>query len=117
MERRITILYVDSDSLNCEKMESLLSHEFDVVIVKSVMQAVCKLKLQHFDAVLSDLNMPKASGTVVMEHCQTQQIPCALITAQKFLRRLNGINCTVLDRYKLKTVTQWIYENTDKVLA
>lgn len=117
MQTKLLILYVDDDKVNRELMEKYLKHEFDVVTVRSVMQAICKLNLQKFDAVLSNLNMPNASGTVVMEHCQTKQIPCALITAQKFLRRTNGIKCVILDRCQLNTVPQWIHENTKQEIA
>ncbi len=61
--RRRRVLVVDDEPLMGATLEVTLGAEHDVVIVTSAIQALAILESdQSFDAVLSDLMMPRVSG-------------------------------------------------------
>jgi CheY-like chemotaxis protein len=111
MMRRLSILYVDDNPDDCKLIEMVLGAEYDVTVATSVLEAVALLNREKFNAVLSDLNMPQASGVVIMAHCQTDDIPCAILTAQRWLRKVKGLDYTILDKCQLKSVPQWVRDN------
>ena len=58
------ILHVDDDAsfLKASKKILELDNNFSVDTATSVDEALCKLKTQHYDAIVSDYEMPQKNG-------------------------------------------------------
>ncbi|MDW3095003.1 MAG: sigma-54 dependent transcriptional regulator [Gammaproteobacteria bacterium] len=74
------ILVVDSDIEFAETvLEPLMEEQFDVKHVRKVDNAVDMLLSEHFDLVLSDLNMNGQSGLDLLRKVRSEKLECPII--------------------------------------
>lgn len=68
------ILVVDDDVPSLEGLARLLALDgFDVVALSAPAEAIGRVAREHFDAVLTDLEMPGASGVEVVRAAQARE--------------------------------------------
>lgn len=82
-----SILIVDDEPLNCDIFSATLKKAGYVVhSVGSGLKAIELLKIEKFDLILLDINMPEISGIQVLEHIKstkaTRDIPVMMVTAE-----------------------------------
>ncbi|MCR5608957.1 MAG: response regulator [Lachnospiraceae bacterium] len=81
-----TVLLVDDDSINLQIGRSILSAEYDVVLVNSGERALKYLEQKHADIILLDIKMPGMDGFEVMEKIKCNEvwskIPVIFITSR-----------------------------------
>ena len=83
----ISILIIDDEPLNCDIFRATLKKAgYFTHSVNSGSKAIELLKLEKFDIVLLDINMPGITGIQVLEHIKsnptTRDIPVMMITAE-----------------------------------
>ena len=94
------ILFVDDDpDLRCVVMDELLSCGFIVDEAETIRQATDKLKLNGYDVVLLDLQLPDGSGTNVLRFISANEITCKVImlTGACALDAAETIKCGATD--------------------
>jgi len=79
--RRRILLADDSPTLRARLRSELSGAGFEVVDVADGHEALERLAGAGFDAVVSDVQMPRRDGFAVAERC-AGRLPCLLITAQ-----------------------------------
>jgi two-component system chemotaxis sensor kinase CheA len=79
--RRRILLADDSPTLRARLRSELSAAGFEVVDSVDGQEALERLSLGGFDAVVSDVQMPRRDGFAVAERC-AGRLPCLLVTAQ-----------------------------------
>ena len=81
MQKRI--LVVDDDTMNLVRTKMIMGKEYYVLIVDSWIQALDRLKCEHVDLVLLDIEMPKLNGIETFERMKefAADIPVIFLTA------------------------------------
>jgi len=115
--KRILVL---DDSITTRTMikNILLNSGYTVDTVADAEEALVKLKLNHYDLILSDLNMPKVSGYEFVERIKTDEmfadipiIVMSSVAAEEAMQKLEPMN---IDYYICKDSFNQT-EFTDKV--
>ena len=97
MQKRI--LVVDDDSMNLMRTKMILSKTYDVVLVRSGIEALNTLKREKMDLVLLDIEMPKMNGITTFERLKEfdSDTPVIFLTA-------SGLEDDVVSAIKLGAV-------------
>lgn len=61
------ILVVDDDDLNLMRTKRILGNDYEVILVRSGIEALDVLKRERMDLVLLDIQMPKMNGFETFE--------------------------------------------------
>lgn len=82
-----SLLIVDDEPLNCEVFGRVLKKAGYITLsAGNGDKAIELLKMEKFDLVLLDINMPKTNGVQVLEHIKSNQdlrdIPVIMVTAE-----------------------------------
>jgi DNA-binding response OmpR family regulator len=74
-QKSLHILHVDDDAsfLKTSKKVLELDNNFNVDTATSVDEAFCKLKTQHYDAIVSDYEMPQKNGLDFLKELREQK--------------------------------------------
>ncbi|HEX7477201.1 MAG TPA: sigma-54 dependent transcriptional regulator [Polyangiales bacterium] len=78
------LLFIDDDRAVSDAISDTLTHRgFEVVCASSGAEGLAALEREHFDAIISDLNMPGMSGIELCQrvHASWPSLPLVLITA------------------------------------
>jgi DNA-binding response OmpR family regulator len=89
------ILLIDDDRVNLQNVGSFLREEGYVVEEASDgAQALKRLEKDRFDAVISDVVMPKVDGLAVLEHLRSisPQTPLVFMTGDGTITRSDALN-------------------------
>jgi len=78
-----TILLIEDDRNTRNGVAKLLRQKYEIVIAEDGARGINILQRNNFDLVLTDIQMPGASGMDVLAECtkKSPEIPCVLITA------------------------------------
>ncbi|MFC1671851.1 response regulator [Planctomycetota bacterium] len=103
MPRKQRILTVDDEVAILELLENILGEEgYDVDSARNAEEAIAKLRIEHYDLVLTDFKMPGKSGIDVATEVRAlhMRVPVLVLTAstledeEKVLRHL-GVYATL----------------------
>src|SRR6267142_226038 len=77
-----TLLIVDDDTLIRDTLHELLSSSHECHTADRAEQALAYLDIETYDAVLTDLSMPRLSGRALLKHIQAKHsaTPVIVIT-------------------------------------
>ena len=77
------ILVVDDDEMNLKRTKRILEKEYDVLLARSGLEALDKLKSEKVDLVLLDIEMPRMNGIETFERMKDipADIPVIFLTA------------------------------------
>lgn len=97
MQKRI--LVVDDDSMNLMRTKMILGKTYEVVLVRSGIEALNTLKREKMDLVLLDIEMPKMNGIATFERLKEfdKDTPVIFLTA-------SGLEDDVVSAIKLGAV-------------
>jgi two-component system chemotaxis sensor kinase CheA len=86
-ERRVPVILVVDDSLTTRTLEKsiLEAHGFVVRLAVDGLEALTKLRAEHFDLVISDIQMPRLDGFGLLQAIKTDQalkkLPVILVSS------------------------------------
>ena len=77
------MLFVDDDPLMLPIIKSFIRSKFniDIEYSDSVYDAIRKISLFEYCAVVTDISLPGQSGHVLVEYCLNKKIPVIVVTA------------------------------------
>ncbi|HTR33993.1 MAG TPA: response regulator transcription factor [Gaiellaceae bacterium] len=101
----MTILVVDDDSgLRKALRRVLVSHGFDVEVAEDGAEALARIRVRSFDAVVLDVMMPGSDGIEICERLRAErnELPVLMLTARDAIRdRVAGLDAGA-DDYLVK---------------
>lgn len=86
-ERRVPVILVVDDSLTTRTLEKsiLEAHGYVVRLATDGIEALAKLRAEHFDLVISDIQMPRLDGFGLLQAIKSDQalkkVPVILVTS------------------------------------
>lgn len=84
MSDKQRILVVDEDENDRLAASIVLEQRYDVTVVRSARDAIKRLRVEWFDAVISEIDLPLMNGFALADWMRVKlpDIPCVLVTEQ-----------------------------------
>ena len=96
----LSVLAVDDEDAYLEALVSLLTGAGHTVDTASDgVEAINKLQNSSFDLVLLDVNLPRVSGTEVLEFIRQQHLPVEVVMATAVSETRVAVQCIKMGAY------------------